>query len=107
MTELEFEERLGSSVKVGGQCVPGQCNSLCSGERWAGTQTTLGAVDQIHNFGLYSESNGEPQQGFKMGGGGLGRSACWKDVCGCRVKDAVKGGQLEAIPARRLLQLAR
>lgn len=26
----------------------------------------LGAVHQIHNFGLSSESNGEPQQGFKM-----------------------------------------
>lgn len=28
----------------------------------------LGMVDQIHNFGLYSESNGEPQEVFNTGG---------------------------------------
>lgn len=60
-------------VKVGGKYVLGQRNSLCSCERWAGTQTTLRTVDYIHNFGFYSESHGEPQKGFKTGGG-FGRS---------------------------------
>lgn len=38
----------------------------------------LGTVDQIHHFGLYSESNGEPQEGFKTGGGrgDTGKSLC-------------------------------
>ena len=53
-----------SLLKVGGKCVPGGRNSLCSGERWAGTQTLLGTVNYIHNFGLYSESNGESPNGF-------------------------------------------
>lgn len=62
-------------VKVGGKYVLGQWNSLYSCERWAGTQTTLGTVVYIHNFGFYSESHGEPQTGFKTGGGS-GRFMC-------------------------------
>lgn len=38
----------------------------------------LGTVDQIHNFGLYFESNGEPQKGFKTSVtmGDIGKSLC-------------------------------
>lgn len=65
-----------------------------------------GNRDHIHNFGLYSESNGEPQKGFKTWGRcwqaceKMALAAMWRMLC----KEAKLGASR---PGRGLLQLAR
>lgn len=53
MLKLESEEQLGKLGESWREVSSRLMNSLCSGERWAGTQTMLGTVEQIHNFGLF------------------------------------------------------